>query len=217
MTSIPFLFKRSRGREMLLAVRNPVMSHNSEGAKRCCSSRSTSTMRCCSGSFLRSSPAATSPPTPPPSTRTRLLPFMWFLPSEHKNPIRRQCPGGQLLHAASPAGVGELAVCDSARIHTGPAHADLRPSLCYGTEHDFQAVVAARDFLILLRAGYRVSDQKYSNFAAFLAGERASEPEPVVASLGAVRGVVENEEVTRQRRLHLQSVIHRASRMPSDL
>jgi hypothetical protein len=82
---------------------------------------------------------------------------------------------------------------DAARFHAGPAHADGAAAPGHRAEHHLDVVVALGDLLASLRAGGGVAQQEDANLLAFSLGERAGQPQRVVAALGSVRRIVEDE------------------------
>src|SRR5690606_13972374 len=89
---------------------------------------------------------------------------------------------------------GQLRLRDTAGIQARAADADLRAVLRRVPQHQLYVVVARRYLLVSLRAGRSVADQKDLHFLAGPLGESACKPERVVAALGSVGSIVENEQ-----------------------
>src|SRR6516162_3182165 len=111
---MPFLASRASGREIFSAVRQPVISHKSDGANTKDCSRSTRTTRCAFGSALRNSLAVTSPPTPPPRiTTVSTIDFSL----EHQHFVRFDGPCGPLVHRTLARALNEFGVRNAPPVH----------------------------------------------------------------------------------------------------
>src|SRR5581483_9208142 len=88
----------------------------------------------------------------------------------------------------------ELVLADRAGVHAGAAEGDLGAVMDGGAEHPLEVVVAVGRLLAGERTGDRIGEEEDANLLAVALRKRVREPQPVVAALGPVCGVVEDHE-----------------------
>src|SRR3990172_7245685 len=106
----------------------------------------------------------------------------------------------------------KLGLADAARIHAGTAHADRTRAARDDPEHVGDIVVALGYFLSGLRAGRRIAHQENAHLLGLRFRQGSGEAQPVVAALGAVRLLVENDQHLRHHDAPLKRRSNAASR-----
>src|SRR3970282_518860 len=174
------------------------MTHRNEGAKAWRTFRSTTVTRCSPGSRRRSSLATTCPPMPAPRMTMRIASCdaleMPRRGSEPQDSVRPQGPIGELFERASLGAVREFRVGDAACVHARAAHAGVPSVPPDVSQHDFRVVVPLRHLLPFFRAARGISHQEDPHLLALALGQCAGEAKSVVAALGAIGRIVEDEQ-----------------------
>jgi hypothetical protein len=114
---------------------------------------------------------------------------------EYQDPIGFHRPGGQLFHAAAMCPIQQFGVGDAARIQTCPTDANRDVMGDETFEHAPKVIRPLWRHLSSLSATNRISQQKDFEGNVALFAQRQPQAQGIVAALGPIGWIVENEQI----------------------